>query len=156
MATMTAIDNSADIIDSRDVIARIEELEAEREDISSALDDIGIEVAGETDEPLSDEARAAIDAKLSAWDASEDGEELAKLRALAEQCEGYGDWDNGEALIRDSYFEQYAEGFADDLGLVNRDARWPANCIDWEKAARELQQDYTQVDFDGVDYWMRS
>lgn len=157
MATTTTIDNSADIIDSRDVIARIEELEAERDEISSALDGIDITVAGEEpDATLSDSERAALVAKLAEWDASEDGVELATLHALAEQCEGYGDWDNGEALIRDSYFETYAEELADDLGMINRDARWPVNHIDWEAAARELQQDYTQVDFDGVSYWMRS
>ena len=35
-------------------------------------------------------------------------------------------------------------------------SNWPFNCIDWEKAAEELQQDYMSIDFDGVTYWMRS
>ena len=26
---------------------------------------------------------------------------------------------------------------------------------DWERATRELQMDYTEVDFDGVTYWIR-
>jgi hypothetical protein len=28
--------------------------------------------------------------------------------------------------------------------------------IDWEQAAYELKQDYTEVNFDGVSYWIRS
>jgi len=28
-------------------------------------------------------------------------------------------------------------------------------CIDWKAAARDLQVDYTEVDFDGVSYWIR-
>lgn len=27
--------------------------------------------------------------------------------------------------------------------------------VDWERAARELQMDYTPVEFDGVTYWVR-
>lgn len=118
------ISNTDDIIDSRDVIARIEELE----------------------EFLQSEGLMNTDAL----------EELTALKALAEEASGYAaDWQHGEALIRDSYFKEYAQQLADDIGAINSDATWPNNCIDWEKAARELQQDYTAVDFDGVTYWIR-
>lgn len=123
--------NHDDIIDSRDVIARIEELESERE------------IAKEDD------------SGPDAWDAA-NGEELRALKALADEAEGCADWRHGEALIRDSYFETYAQELADDCGMINSDSTWPNNCIDWEKAARELQMDYTSVDFDGVTYWIRS
>ena len=63
--------------------------------------------------------------------------------------------ENGCLLINDHYFEEYAMGFADDIGAINRDAHWPLNCIDWERAARMLQMDYTSVDYDGVTYWVR-
>lgn len=33
--------------------------------------------------------------------------------------------------------------------------RWPFTCIDWDKAAQELQMDYTSVEFDGITYWVR-
>jgi antirestriction protein len=59
-------------------------------------------------------------------------------------------------LIRDSYFEDYAQELADDLGLLQKGSTWPYTCIDWEQAARELQMDYSMVTFDGVDYWVRS
>jgi hypothetical protein len=83
--------------------------------------------------------------------------ERAALVALAEEAEGYAsDWADGAAvLIRDSYFETYAQELADDIGAINSDASWPNDCIDWERAARELQMDYTAVDFDGVTYWIR-
>lgn len=134
------ITNADDIIDSRDVIARIEELESERD----------AECEGETDE--ADEAARVIWAE----DNPDDAKELAALQALAEECEGYSDWQHGEILIRDSYFEEYARDLADDIGAIPADARWPLTCIDWEQAARELQYDYSLVSFDGVDYWIRS
>ncbi len=120
------ISNYDDVIDSRDVIARIEELEALQADPEGdGLDD--------------DEAH-----------------ELEALRALAEEASGYAeDWTYGETLIRDSYFVTYAQELAEDIGAIDRDAKWPNTCIDWDQAARELQVDYTSVSFDGVDYWVR-
>jgi hypothetical protein len=82
-------------------------------------------------------------------------QELANLEALQEQAEGYSEWQEGAQLIRDSYFEEYAQEFAGDIGAIGKDNQWPLYCIDWEKAARELQMDYTCVDFDGVEYWVR-
>ena len=117
---MTSIDKYQDIIDSRDVIERIEELES--------------------DENLDDDDRA----------------ELATLQALAKEASDYAaDWQYGEALIRDSYFVEYAQELAEDIGAINSYFGWPNNCIDWEQAARELRMDYTSVDFDGVTYWIR-
>jgi hypothetical protein len=114
------ISNSDDVIDSRDVIARIEELQANVADDTITADE---------------------------------DEELQALLKLAD--EGADDWEHGVALIRNSYFATYAEELADDLGAVPADASWPLTCIDWEQAARELQGDYTALDFDGVTYWVR-
>lgn len=38
---------------------------------------------------------------------------------------------------------------------IDRNASWPANHIDWEAAANELEQDYTEVDFNGEVYLYR-
>lgn len=57
-------------------------------------------------------------------------------------------------LVRDSYFQQYAENMAFDMGSV-KDA-WPFDHIDWARAARALQADYKQVDYDGETYWVRA
>lgn len=95
-------------------------------------------------------------ADLAAWDESAEAEELNALKALAEEGGGSPDWGHGEALIRDSYFERYAQELAEDCGMLKDTDSWPNRCIDWEKAADELKQDYFSVDFDGVDYWIRS
>lgn len=81
--------------------------------------------------------------------------DLAPLLALAEEGESLEDWEYGAQLIRDDYFTDYAQQFAEDIGAIDSEARWPAYCIDWERAARELQMDYTPVEFDGVTYWAR-
>lgn len=118
------ISNKDDIIDSRDVIARIAEIEDEN-GLAPALDD-------------------------------PDRNEYDTLVALRDEAASYAlDWEYGEALIRDSYFTEYAEQLADDIGAIDRNAGWPLCCIDWDAAAEMLKQDYTCVDFDGVDYWIR-
>ena len=111
------INNTMDVIDSRDVIERIITLEADDE---------------------------------------RDEDELKALRALADEASDYAaDWQHGESLIRCTYFKEYAQELADDLGVATSDNDWPNRCIDWGQASRELQMDYTSVGFDGVEYWIR-
>ncbi|MEQ6332992.1 hypothetical protein [Sphingobium sp. MK2] len=165
-------DNSEDTLDSRDIVARIDELEEQRGDLESeleeaqdALQDAATElldadpIAQHNGPDPSGELAAAIDkarAALAEWDASDEAEELKTLKAFRDELTDYcDDWSHGVTLIRDSYFKEYAEQLADDIGAINGDAKWPVNCIDWEKAARELQMDYTSGEFDGVTYWAR-
>jgi hypothetical protein len=123
----TTIDNTADVIDSRDIIARIEELRAQ----------VG-------------------DTTLPEEDVIANTRELADLEALAKQGEDYAaDWEYGETLIRDSYFKTYAQELAEEIGAVSPSATWPNTCIDWDQAARELRMDYTAVEFGSVTYWIR-
>lgn len=129
---VTDISNSADVIDVRDVIARVEELESE---VEAAEDSDGTD--------------------------NEEREELAALTALLDDLEGNGGDENWRGswypitLVRDSYFEDFAQEEADSLGLISSEVKWPYTCIDWEQAARELQQDYSSVEYEGVTYWYR-
>ena len=156
MATFGKYDN---IIYSRDVIARIEELETERAALQKTVYEWENAI-GDTDEEDEKQAaaeelgRAEID--LEEWDASDAADELRILRALADEASGYAaDWYDGETLIRDSYFTYYAMQLAEDIGAIDRNAVWPNTYIDWDQAASELQMDYSAVDFDGVTYWIR-
>lgn len=124
----TEISNTDDIIDSRDVIARIEVLESFRD---------GGEIEDHETEELDRLATC-----------------LESMKGLGGDEQWRGDW-YPITIIRDSHFEDYAQELAEDCGMINAAATWPNNCIDWERAARELRMDYTAVDFDGVTYWVR-
>lgn len=155
MTTTETIDNSADVIDSRDVIARIEVLEGEREALTDAREAARVALVAADDR----EAMAAMEDAMQAvidWDTDYMGE-LAALIELAKEASDYAaDWQYGETLIRDSYFQTYAQELAEDIaGKAISHAQWPLNCIDWAQAARELRQDYTSVEFGGVTYWIR-
>jgi hypothetical protein len=56
-------------------------------------------------------------------------------------------------LIHDSYFQKYAQQTAEDIGAIDPKAGWPLDCIDWERAASELQSDYSEYDWGSETYW---
>lgn len=133
------VTNDEDLIDSRDVIARIEYLK-----------EAWHEATGEdhADYVLSEDDWAV-------GLGTDEAAELVALIELAEEGEQYAsDWQHGATLIRDSYFEDYARELAEDIGAINPDAGWPTYCIDWERAARDLQMDYSSIEFGDVTYWV--
>jgi hypothetical protein len=178
------ISNSDDIIDSRDVIARISDLESELEDrynkdreeceTCNGDGNVTVEADGEGEdfvaehETVCDECHgigthaASNRVTFEKWlkeqadTSDDDAEELKALRTLAEEADGCGDWYHGETLIRDSYFEDYARDLHEDINGHDAKSGWPYDYIDWEAAAEALQSDYTSVDFDGITYWLRS
>lgn len=153
---MTDISNHDDVIDSRDVIARIEELEQEYEGLKEELD--GAIEEWEARDPEDNEAalhRSMMFAQeaLADWN-DNNKDELASLKNLAEQCEGYGNWDHGETLIRRSHWVDYVQELLEDIGDIPKDL--PGYLvIDWEATARNIEADYMTVDFDGVEYLIR-
>ena len=128
---MTTISNLDDVIDSRDIIERIEELESE---LVSFLE----------------ESEENTEENFPEW------EELETLRALATECSSLSvDWKCGETLIRYNYWEDYVQEMLEDCGEIPRNLPWYIS-IDWETTADHISQDYNLVDFDGVDYYIRS
>lgn len=85
------IDNKDDVIDSRDVIARIEEL-------NRVFSDNPDDFTSENGEEL----------RL-----------LQALAKEGEECAS--DWEYGATLIRDSYFTDYAREVLEDCGDIPRD-----------------------------------
>ena len=130
MRTLT----SEDVIDSRDIVARIEELEQEIEDWHEDGEGKGLD---DTTEGMKTE--------------------LEMLQGVVEEIEGYSEdtAKDGITLIRDSYFAEYARELAEEIGAIERVMAWPCDCIDWQQAARELQVDYSSVEIDGITYWYR-
>lgn len=160
------VNNNEATIDSRDVIARIEELES---DLETVYDDAKEEFREQYDELVAnkeiDEEEIDFDEwvetkipELDEWvkaQDSEDANELKILKAVAEEGEGYGDWNYGATLIRESYFTKYCEELCKDIGDVPRNM--PSYIeIDWEATAENLKADYTEITFDGVTYYMRA
>lgn len=131
---MTDTTNTADVIDSRDILERISELE----------DSFSIFQGDDEDKTIED------------WLNSGDDEatEYVNLTKLAEEASQYSsDWEYGEALIRYDYFEQYMDEMVADCYELPKDLPyWMNITYDYEA----LKQDYASVDYDGIEYYIRS
>lgn len=127
---VTQVDNMVDVLDSREIVERVAELRDPNAD----------GFAGEPE-----------------WLSEVEREELALLESLLDQLRDVGgdSPEDGLTLVRDSYFVEYAQEFADEIGVFDNTNGWPFSCIDWNRAARELRMDYSSVEFDGVTYWVR-
>jgi len=79
--------------------------------------------------------------------------ELNGLNKLKDECEGYG-WDDGIHFIKEYEFEDYARELAED-SYISEDNNPLLNYIDWERWARDVQMDYSEVEFEGTTYYYR-
>lgn len=150
------ISNQDDVIDSRDLIARIEELEAE---LLTEFNDHSNAVEGQEDEEVD-----ADNVRFINWveeTENENTREYLALKAFAAEASQASDYGHGETLIRESYFTTYIEEIVNDCYEMPKELKkggWPYNhiTIDWEGAADEAKSDYSEAEFDGVTYLFRS
>lgn len=94
-----------------------------------------------------------LDDDLSTFEA---GDFILADAICALRDQGISEWEDGAQLIRENAFEDYARELAEDIGAIDASARWPNDCIDWKRAARELAYDYSCVSLLGYDYMFRS
>lgn len=165
--------NTDNVIGSRDIIKRIDELTG---DFQALVDDIE---AAETDEER-EMAFSALSAWLightntvpdlktteeidfydvSEWAEADDAYELKVLLALASEADCSPGWSYGETLIHEDYFTDYIEELINDCYELPKefnsgDWPWRHMTIDYA-AADEAKQDYMEVNFDGATYYIR-
>lgn len=140
-----SIDRYSDIIDSREVIDRIEELYDEFLEATEAEEDIdeGMKYG------MSDD-----DWRFGLTD--DDAEELYSLLQFERSARSESEWDFGMTFIRDSHFVEYVQELITELGYVSENMpEFIRHNIDWEGVASDLQSDYSEYEYDGVMYWAR-
>lgn len=126
--TYWKFDGTEDVLDSRDIVEHMEELESQLIH-GRPLDNPG---------------------------------ELKAIRDLAAEASSSPDWNYGEQLIRESYFEDYIEQLIDDcypeVSKALSSGEWPMRHLklDIEDAADEAKQDYFEVEFNGSTYLIRA
>lgn len=79
-------------------------------------------------------------------------DEQGEIEEVRGACE---DFNYGAPMIEVDDFEGYAQQYAVDVGSIEENGRWPTNCIDWERAAEQLAQDFTEVTYRGTRYYVR-
>ena len=143
------VSNLCDVIDTKDILARLEELQGEY------LDGEG--------EPITSAAQ---------W-SDEDWQEQATLSNLISvvRDDANDSPEDGVTLIRETYFadyikEQYSDGMGPELHRYDdKTGRYslfmwddlmdmaPFSNIDWAAVADNASTDYSQIEYDGVTYY---
>ena len=122
----TTLDLTADIIDVRDIIDRIEELEPE------------VESSGEGEHITEWKALTAI---------------MEDLKGNGGDEQWRGDW-YPVTLIADGYFTEYVQELLEDCGDIPKNLP-DYIVIDWEQTARIIRTDYSAIEIRGSAYWYR-
>ena len=135
------IDTHADVLDSRDIIDRLEEVTNELDEIEEYCDDNDIRYDEHDDyNSIHDEFR-----------------ELEEVRA---ECQHIGDWEHGTTLINERYFTDYIKEMVEDCyevpdHMMTGEWPWSHMEMDWDSAAEEAKMDYSSVDIAGTTFYVR-
>lgn len=115
-----------DVIDTRDLQDRLEEIEYDLETLD-----------------------------LSADERNDLMVELKAIQEVKAEVDGYaGDtFQDGVQLISEQDFPEYIQELLEDIGEVPK-LPWYVE-VDWEATANHLRVDYTEVDFQGTTYLFR-
>lgn len=152
-----SIDNTQDVMNSRDIQEAAQGLQSEKQDLlerlAAARDAINnkAEDCGEDSEEYRKELEA--EAALKEFNADTDKQALLAFNQEGESLTS--EWRHGETVIRRSYFVDYCDELCKDVGDIPKDIPIYI-AIDWERTAKNIEVDYSTLDFDGVEYLVRS
>ena len=171
---MKTISNTDSVIDSRDIIKRIDELTGDFQDLVDAIEsaetdaeretafaDLATWLIGHTEIATDLEALDGITFDdVSDWAESADAHELKALFALVDEADCSPGWSYGGTLIHEDYFTEYIEELINDCYELPKEFNsggwpWRHMALDYEAAADEAKQDYIEVTFDGQTYYIR-
>jgi hypothetical protein len=154
------LSTTRDVADSRDVIEYKQHLEEQIlneyvEWVESHNDHC--EEGQEIEVPESYEEIEFVDEEAFTETCPDLTREYEAIRDFCDECDGYGDFEHGETLIRRSYFQEYCEELCEEIGEIPKDLpSYIVNNIDWEGVADDLEVDYMTVDYDGQEFLMRA
>lgn len=164
-----------DILDTRDLEKRRQELVDEQEVLEMTISDAEEAVAAAREyledfeepencdtagvvaklqEDLRDAESNLQEAKVALEDflASDDGAELRELNDLEGEI---SEWRYGETLIAEEDFTEYCQQLCEDTGDIPQDLPHYI-VIDWEATAKNLKMDYSSCEYQGTEYLYRS
>jgi hypothetical protein len=140
---------ASEILDSLDIIERLEELTEHFEALH---------------EQETEEGKTSL--SFGEWlktlpDGYDDLEEYKELCDLQNECENHPDWHHGVQLIHEDYFTDYIEELIKDCYELPKELQsghWPYRhiTIDYEAAADDAKQDYAEVEFMDYTYFIQA
>ena len=149
------------VIDTRDLHDRLEELKDKQDEIQNKKDEIkeaedipykviSPEAAKEYEEELEDLVK-----ELEELESDFDADEREELNELENMESEIPEWRHGGTLIPERDWVEYCEELCKDIGDL------PQNIpgylvIDWEATAENIKADYSEIEYQGTTYLYRS
>ncbi len=164
------IDWNDEIINSKDILARHEELTSEAESLQFNIDDLLDEIKEIEGGNISthdlyrleklNELLETAKEELSNFDAEHE-EEFLYLEEAIEGGENSPDWIHGESLISEDYFEDYISDQINDcyeMPAEFESGKWPwcHLSMDWYSAAEDAKGDYNEIQIAGNTFYIKS
>jgi hypothetical protein len=140
------LDLNADIIDSRDITDRLNEVIEEIEGMEEEVEE------NRSGDVLTEDGYTKKYVDKNEYDELVVEKEI--LERIYDQGRYIDDWEYGVGLIAERYFVEYCIELVSDIGDLPRDIP-NYLVIDWEATAENLKQDYTEIDIDGTTYYVR-
>ena len=147
----------SNILDTRDLQDRLEELQGLKEAVEDARSTVEELLAVDASEKTEtweadlDDARDSLENAESAF-TSDEQDELAELETLADEV---SEWTSGNQLIPEDDFEDYCQELCEDIGDIPHNLP-PYIVIDWEATAANLKMDYSECEYQGITYLYRN
>lgn len=133
--------NTNEVIDTRDIVELITEVEDKIAELESDIESIG----GDEETKLEH-----LESELESYQS-----DLEILENIKDEVGS--EFEYGETLIRDNYFTYYQKEMLIDCGMLPKDLpSFIENNIDWDAVADDLKVDYSEIDIEGETYWFRS
>lgn len=147
-----------ELFDSRDLIEYKEYLESELVDsYNFFLESIADANGGEFSE-VDDISDVDLDNKYFRNEENEyDIKHYEAILEFTEELSNYSsDFESGETIIHKDYFTDYSRALVQDCGYLPEDLPFFIEYnIDWDGVADDLLADYTSVEYEGNNYYIR-
>jgi len=152
----------SNILDTRDLAERLEELRELQNTYEDALENLNESERmvdnfdGPTDSPELIKLEAELQAAQEALNEAElDAEDLDELDELEDISDEIGsEWSHGVQLIPEDDFVDYCQELCEDIGDIPK--YLPGYIvIDWDATCNNLRQDYSEIEFRGETYLYR-
>lgn len=132
-----------DIVNRRDIEDRIDELESERDEfLDKTCEEAKLDEIDDGYDELREETALIWEKQTP------EGEEWRTLTDVLEEM-GSADY-----IVSEDHFPAYVEELLKDCGDIPRNFPWYIE-IDWEATAKNVRQDYSELEWDGHTYLYR-
>jgi len=139
------LDKQIDDDDNSDCFER-EEFEREDYEDETDIDTILEEIANDINNDWENSLYKDIDVK-----------EYVEIKDFYDELENYTICHYGETVIREDYWVAYCEEMCKEVGDIPQNLPWYiSDNIDWDGVADELSADYSTIQYQGCDYYVRN